>query len=69
MIGNILCWVIALALILSDTVVAAQLYTKVLLALGFIFVGVLSKAVDVYHDVHRRYIDAQTGITKNENCK
>lgn len=52
MLGNIICWVIALSLMLSKTMSSDDLYTRTLLAMGFIFLGILSKAVDVYHDTH-----------------
>lgn len=53
MLSNLLCWVIALGMLLSESVNREDLYIKTLLALGFIFVGMLSKAVDVYRDVHK----------------
>lgn len=54
MLSNLFCWVIALGMMLSDSVDREDLYIKTLLALGFIFVGTLSKAVDVYRDVHKK---------------
>lgn len=52
MLGNITCWIIALGIMLSETSSTDDLYTKTLLAMGFIFLGTLSKAVDVYRDTH-----------------
>ena len=52
MLGNLICWVIALATIFASSTDRADLYTKMLIAMGFIFLGILSKAVDVYRDTH-----------------
>lgn len=52
MLGNITCWCIALGIMLSESTSPSDLYTKTLLAMGFIFLGILSKAVDVYRDTH-----------------
>lgn len=52
MLGNFICWIMALGIMLSKTASTEDLYIKTLLALGFIFLGILSKAVDVYHDTH-----------------
>lgn len=54
MLSNLICWVIALGMMLSDSMNREDLYIKTLLALGFIFLGTLSKAVDVYRDVHKK---------------
>ena len=52
MLGNLICWVIALGIMLSDNVNREDLYIKTLLAMGFIFLGILSKAVDTYRETH-----------------
>jgi hypothetical protein len=52
MIGNILCWVIAISLILANNAVLDNMYERLLFAMGFIFLGILSKAVDYHHGVH-----------------
>lgn len=52
MLGNITCWCIALGIIFSKSIGVGDLYIKMLLAMGFIFLGILSKAVDVYHETH-----------------
>lgn len=57
MLSNLLCWVIAFGMILSESVSREDLYNKTLLALGFIFVGTLSKAVDVYRDTHKKNVN------------
>jgi hypothetical protein len=48
MLGNIVCWVIALALILSKASLIDDFYTRLLFAMGFIFLGILSKTADYY---------------------
>ena len=53
MLGNMVCWVIALALILAKSNAAIDFKTKLVFAMGFIFLGILSKAVDVYHATHK----------------
>lgn len=54
MLANLVCWIIALALILSDTHGARDLYIRLGFAMGFILLGTLSKAVDVYHETHKK---------------
>jgi F0F1-type ATP synthase assembly protein I len=52
MLGNMICWVIALGIMLSKTTNTEDLYLRTLLAMGFIFLGILSKAVDVDRETH-----------------
>jgi hypothetical protein len=52
MLANITCWVIALGLMFSESVDRRDLYIKSALAIGFIFVGVLSKSADYYREIH-----------------
>lgn len=65
MIGNLACWVIALGMMLSKSVSREDLYIKTLLAMGFIFLGILSKAVDIYRDTHTIELD----VEEDENGK
>ena len=60
MLGNIACWAIALGIMLSESIGAQDLYIRTLLAMGFIFLGILSKAVDTYRDTHVIEIDEET---------
>lgn len=53
MLANIACWIIALGLMFSRHNGEDDLYLKLLFAMGFIFLGILSKAVDYYREVHR----------------
>lgn len=52
MIGNILCWIFAISLMLTKSSNLDDLYTRTLLAMGFILLGIISKAVDYYRDIH-----------------
>ena len=65
MLGNLICWVIALGMMLSESMNREDLYIKTLMAMGFIFLGVLSKAVDVYKDTHTIELD----VEEDENGK
>lgn len=60
MLGNLACWAIAIGIMLSKSINVEDLYTKTLLAMGFIFLGILSKAVDVYRETHVIEIDEET---------
>lgn len=66
MLGNIICWAIAAGIMLSKTTSAEDPYTRTLLAMGFIFLGILSKAVDVYRETHETRLDQET-INKIRN--
>lgn len=60
MLGNLMCWAIAFGIMLSESMGRHDLYIRTLLAMGFIFLGILSKAVDIYRDTHVIEIDAET---------
>jgi hypothetical protein len=60
MLANITCWIIALGIMLSGFNGKQDLYYKTLLAMGFIFLGILSKAVDVYRETHIKHGDKTT---------
>lgn len=60
MLGNIICWAIATGIMLSKTMSINDLYIRTLLAMGFIFLGILSKAVDVYRETHVIELDEET---------
>ena len=65
MIGNAMCWGLALGMLFSKSEGVTSDITKILLAMGFIFLGILSKAVSVYHDTHTIEID----VEEDENGK
>lgn len=60
MLGNLMCWAIAFGIMLSEPMGRDDLYIRTLLAMGFIFLGILSKAVDTYRDTHVIEIDEET---------
>ena len=60
MLGNFICWAVAAGIMLSKTTTAEDLYVRTLLAMGFVFLGILSKAVDVYRETHVIEIDEET---------
>lgn len=53
MLANMSCWIIAIGIMISGNTSQEDLYIKTLLAMGFIFLGTLSKAVDVYKEVYK----------------
>ena len=53
MIGNIVCWCVAIGIMLSKSTNQEDLYTRTILAMGFIFLGILSKMADYYHEAHK----------------
>ena len=55
MLGNIICWMFALCLMLMKTPTLHDWYIRIAFALGFIFVGTLCKAVEVYRIAHEHY--------------
>lgn len=59
MLGNAACWGIALGLIFSESESLADDYRKLLFAMGFILLGILSKAVSVYYKVNVVEIEAE----------
>lgn len=65
MIGNAMCWGLALGMLFSKSEGVTSDITKILLAMGFIFLGILSKAVSVYRDTHTIEID----VEEDENGK
>lgn len=60
MLGNLMCWAIAFGIMFSKPMGTEDLYIRTLLAMGFVFLGILSKAVDTYRDTHIIEIDEET---------
>lgn len=52
MLANLICWIIAIGMMMVDNTNRQDLYIRSLLALGFILVGTLSKFADYYREVH-----------------
>ena len=65
MLGNVVCWGIAIGLMFSRAEGITSDYRKILIAMGFIFLGILSKAVDVYRDTHKLELDVDTDENRN----
>lgn len=53
MLANIMCWIMAIALIFSESVDRNDMLMKLLFAMGFILVGAVCKLVDVYREVNK----------------
>lgn len=68
MLANLICWVIALGMMLSESVNREDLYIKTLLAMGFIFLGTLSKAIDTYRDVKLGRSTSRENKSSNSNA-
>lgn len=52
MLGNCVCWAIALGLMFSRSEGFTSDIYKILLAMGFILLAILNKAVEVYQVTH-----------------
>lgn len=65
MLGNVVCWGIALSFMFSKSEGITSDRFKILFAMGFIFLGILSKAVDVYRYTHTFDLD----VEEDENGK
>lgn len=53
MLGNIVCWGIALCLMFTKTTCIEVWHTHLLMAMGFILLGILNKAIDAYYETHK----------------
>ena len=54
MLGDAVCWALAICLMFSRSEGFTSDHNKMWLAIGFIFVGTLSRFVSVYRDVHSK---------------
>ena len=52
MLGEILCWILAIGLYFSKTEGGSKDIVVLLVALGFIFVGAIYRAIDVHREVY-----------------
>ena len=68
MLGNIMCWIIAFGLLLSESIDRRDMFIKLLFAMGFIFLGILSKAVDTYREVHKPVVGNSGDITPSKTA-
>lgn len=67
MLANLVCWVIALGMMLADSTNKEDLYIKTMLAMGFILLGTISKAIDVYKEVHNNNASQTSTNMEREN--
>ena len=63
MLGNLICWIIAIALLATKVNGVDEWHIRVLFAMGFILLGILSKAVDVYQATHTKEENKETKNT------
>lgn len=63
MLGNLICWIIAIALLVAKANGIDEWHIRVIFAMGFILLGILSKAVDAYQSVHRKEESKETNNT------
>lgn len=55
MLGSIICWGTALGILFTSSgQTTSDIYIRCVIAMGFIFLGIFSRAVSVYHETHKR---------------
>ena len=69
MLANLACWVIAIALILSNSATQTELFIKLAFALGFIFMGICSKAVEAWQDIRTKSLSIEAAKVVGTNTK
>lgn len=62
MLGSLICWGMALAILFTSAGDSANIYMRCLVAMGFIFLGIFSRAVSVYYETHKH----ENNENKNE---
>lgn len=65
MLGNVVCWAIALGMLFPKFHGFTSDYKQMLFAMGFILIGTVCKWVDVYRETHTIEVD----VTEDENGK
>ena len=65
MLGCAVCWAIAMGMLIDKFQGFTTDYTRMLYAMGFIFLGILSRAVSVYRETHIIEVD----VTEDEDGK
>lgn len=63
MLGNVICWAIALGMLFPKLGEFTDDYKRMLFAMGFMLIGTVCKAVDVYKETHTIEVD----VTEDEN--
>lgn len=65
MLEELVCWGIALGLMLSKIEGFTSDYTRITFAMGFIILGSIYKAIDVYRTTHTIELDVDTDENGN----
>ena len=65
MLEELVCWGIALGLMFSKVEGFTSDYTRIIFGMGFIILGAVYKAIDVYRTTHRIDIDVDTDENGN----
>lgn len=65
MLEELVCWGIALGLMFSKVEGFTSDYTRIVFAMGFIILGAVYKAINVYRTTHRIDIDVDTDENGN----
>lgn len=65
MLEELVCWGIALGLMFSKVEGFTSDYTRIIFGMGFIILGSIYKAIDVYRTTHRIDIDVDTDENGN----
>jgi hypothetical protein len=59
MLGNVVCWAIALGMLFPKFEGFTEDYKRMVFAMCFMLIGILCKAVDVYRDTHTIEVDVR----------
>lgn len=54
MLGSIICWGIALGILFTTSTGATDIYIRCAISMGFILLGIFSRAVSVYYETHKK---------------
>jgi hypothetical protein len=65
MLGNLMCWIMAIALIFSKSMDRNDMFLKFVLAMGFILVGAVCKLVDAYREVNKAARSEESADSKS----
>lgn len=58
MLGSIICWGTALGILFTSSGLSDNdIYIRCAIAMGFMFLGIFSRAVSVYHETHKQNIE------------
>lgn len=57
MLGSLICWGAAITILATNNGSFSDIYIRCAIAMGFIFLGIFSRAVSVYQEVHKKDTD------------